>query len=66
MVASCFFASCNWYIINNSGPHDNPNLNNVTTKNGGAIGYRLMYEDTLDRLIRIYTEENLYSGEKLY
>ncbi|MDO5850679.1 MAG: hypothetical protein Q4P14_05625 [Methanobacteriaceae archaeon] len=55
-----------WYIINNSGPHDNHSLNNVETKNGGAIGYRLMYEDTLDRLIRIYTEENLYSGEKLY
>ncbi|MCQ2977075.1 MAG: hypothetical protein MJ232_03570 [archaeon] len=55
-----------WYIINNSGPYDNHSLNNVETKYGGAIGYRLMYEDTLDRLIRIYTEENLYTGEKLY
>lgn len=55
-----------WYIINNGGPYDNKSLNNVKTKYGGAIGYRLMYEDTLDRLIRIYTEENLYTGEKLY
>ena len=25
-----------------------------------------MYDDLIDRLIRIYTEENLYTGESLY
>lgn len=55
-----------WYIINNSGEDSNKSLNNVKTPEGGAIGYRLMYEDNVDTLIRIYTEENLYSGDKLY
>ena len=55
-----------WYIINNCGENSDLSLNNVETDKGGAIGYRLMYEDTLDTLIRIYTEENEYTGEKLY
>ncbi len=55
-----------WYIINNSSENSDLSLNNVKTKYGGAIGYRLMYDDTLDTLIRIYSEENKYSGEKLY
>lgn len=55
-----------WYIINNSSDNSDKTLNNVETKDGGAVGYRLMYDDTLDTLIRIYTEENEYSGEKLY
>lgn len=55
-----------WYIINNCGENSDLSLNNVESKDGGAIGYRLMYEDTIDTLIRIYTEENLYTGERLY
>lgn len=55
-----------WYIINNCGEGSNLSLNNVESPQGGAIGYRLVYDDTLDTLIRIYTEENEYSGEKLY
>ena len=55
-----------WYIINNSGENSDLSINNVETKYGGAVGYRLMYDDTVDTLIRIYTEENLYTGEKLY
>lgn len=55
-----------WYIINNCGKNSDLTLNNVETPEGGAIGYRLMYEDTVDTLIRIYTEENEYSGKKLY
>lgn len=55
-----------WYIINNSGDNCDKSLNNVETPEGGAIGYRLMYEDTVDWLIRIYSEENEYSGDKLY
>jgi hypothetical protein len=55
-----------WYIINNCGKNSDLSLNNVESKDGGAIGYRLMYDDTVDTLIRIYTEENLYTGEKLY
>lgn len=55
-----------WYIINNSGKYSDLSLNNVETPNGGAIGHRLVYDDTLDTLIRIYTEENEYTGEKLY
>lgn len=55
-----------WYIINNCGPGCDVSKNNIKTRDGGAIGYRLMYEDNIDTLIRIYTEENEYSGEKLY
>ena len=55
-----------WYIINNCGEHSDRSLNNVKTPQGGAVGHRLMYDDLIDRLIRIYTEENLYTGEKLY
>lgn len=55
-----------WYIINNSSEGSNLSLNNVKSEHGGCIGYRLMYDDTVDTLIRIYTEENEYSGEKLY
>ena len=55
-----------WYIISNCGEHSDLSLNNVETKYGGAIGHRLMYDDNIDTLIRIYTEENEYSGEKLY
>ena len=55
-----------WYIINNCGENSDTSLNNVESNSGGAIGYRLMYDDTVDTLIRIYTEENEYTGEKLY
>ena len=55
-----------WYIINNCGEFADKSLNNVTTPYGGAVGYRLVYDDLVDRLIRIYSEENLYSGEKLF
>ena len=55
-----------WYIINNSSEFSDKSLNNVTTPYGGAVGHRLMYDDLIDRLIRIYTEENLYTGEKLF
>lgn len=55
-----------WYIINNNGKYSNLSLNNVETKYGGAVGYRLMYDATLDTLIRIFSEENEYSGEELY
>lgn len=55
-----------WYIINNCGEHSDTSINNVASDAGGAIGYRLMYDDTVDTLIRIYTEENEYTGEKLF
>lgn len=55
-----------WYIINNSSESANKSLNNVKTHDGGAIGYRLMYDDNLDTIIRIYTEENEYTGDTLY
>ena len=55
-----------WYVISNCGENSDLSLNNVETKFGGAIGHRLMYDDNIDTLIRIYTEENEYSGEKLY
>ena len=56
-----------WYIKNNSFEGSDPSLNNVYMKDGkGAIGYRLMYEDIVDTLIRVYTEENLYTGDQLY
>ena len=55
-----------WYLINNNGKNSDKSLNNVESDLGGAIGYRLMYEDIVDTLIRIYTEENEYSGKKLF
>ena len=55
-----------WYIINNSSDFSDKSLNNVETPEGGAIGYRLMYDDLIDRLIRIYCEENLYTGKRLF
>ena len=53
-----------WYIINNNGKYSNLSLNNVETKYGGAVGYRLIYDDTLDTLIRIFSEENEYNGRQ--
>ena len=55
-----------WYVINNGSDGANKALNNLESKFGGAIGYRLMYEDTVDTLIRVYTEENEYTGPQLY
>lgn len=55
-----------WYIVNNSSQSSDKSKNNVKTPEGGAIGYRLMYEDNLDTLIRIVSEENEYTGEKLF
>ncbi len=55
-----------WYIINNSGSYSDKSKNNVQTPEGGCVGYRLMYDDNVDTLIRIVSEENEYSGEKLY
>ena len=55
-----------WYIINNSSEFADKSLNNVKTPQGGAVGHRLMYDDLIDRLIRIYSEENLYTGKDLY
>ena len=55
-----------WYIINNSSKSSDKSINNVETVDGGAIGYRLMYDDNIDTLIRIYSEENEYNGDKLY
>ncbi|WP_297980759.1 hypothetical protein [uncultured Methanobrevibacter sp.] len=55
-----------WYVINNCSPGANHALNNLESKFGGAIGFRLMYDDTVDTLIRIYSEENLYTGEDLF
>ncbi|MDO5827486.1 MAG: hypothetical protein Q4Q19_04425 [Methanobrevibacter sp.] len=55
-----------WYIVNNSSEGSNKDLNNVSTPQGGAIGYRLMYNSGLDELVRIYSDENEYSGKQLY
>ncbi|RAP46012.1 MAG: hypothetical protein BZ136_07995 [Methanosphaera sp. rholeuAM74] len=55
-----------WYIINNNRMGDEHPQNNVKTGDGGAIGYRLMYDDNVDTLIRICSEENIYTGKKLY
>lgn len=54
-----------WYIINNNSADSDSSLNNISMDEGGAIGYQLLYNPTLDRLIRIYTEENEYNGPNL-
>lgn len=55
-----------WHIINNCGEFSDKSLNNVQTPQGGAVGYRLMHDDLIDKLIRIYSKENIYAQVNNY
>ena len=55
-----------WYIMNNGREENNWNINNIEIDNaGGAIGFKVPYSDEVHNLIKIVTEENIYSGETL-
>ena len=50
------------YYVMNNGVGKNSS-NNITTSNGGAIGYRLFYHERLDQLVRLVTDENEYKED---
>jgi len=53
-----------WYIMNNGGKNDNWHMNNIIIPHaGGAIGFKLPYNEELEYLIKEVTEENEYNGE---
>lgn len=55
-----------WYIMNNGREENNWNINNIEIDNaGGAVGFKVDYSDEIHELIKIVTEENIYSGETL-
>ncbi|MDO5825926.1 MAG: hypothetical protein Q4Q22_06060, partial [Methanosphaera sp.] len=55
-----------WYIMNNGREENNWNINNIEIDNaGGAVGFKVDYSDEIHELIKIVTEENVYSGETL-
>lgn len=55
-----------WYIMNNGREENNWNINNIEIDNaGGAVGFKVEYSDEIHDLIKIVTEENIYSGETL-
>lgn len=55
-----------WYIMNNGREENNWNINNIEIRDaGGAIGYKVDYSDEVHDLIKIVSDENIYSGETL-
>ena len=55
-----------WYIMNNGREENNWNINNIEIDNaGGAVGFEVAYSDEVHDLIKIVSEENIYSGETL-
>ena len=55
-----------WYIMNNGREENNWNINNIEIDNaGGAVGFKVAYSDEVHDLIKIVSEENIYSGETL-
>lgn len=55
-----------WYIMNNGREENNWNINNIEIENaGGAIGFKVPYDEEVHKLIKIVTEENIYSGDTL-
>lgn len=55
-----------WYIMNNGREENNWNINNIEIDNaGGAVGFKVEYSDEIHELIKIVSEENIYSGQTL-
>lgn len=53
-----------WYIMNNGREENNWNMNNIEIEEaGGAIGFKVAYDEKIHELIKIVSEENEYSGE---
>ncbi|MBQ6219518.1 MAG: hypothetical protein IJJ47_07295 [Methanosphaera sp.] len=53
-----------WYVMNNGREENNWNMNNIEIEEaGGAIGFKIPYDEEVHELIKIVTEENEYSGD---
>jgi hypothetical protein len=53
-----------WYIMNNGREENNWNMNNIEIEEaGGAIGFKIPYDEHVHDLIKIVSEENEYSGD---
>jgi len=53
-----------WYIMNNGREENNWEMNNIEIEEaGGAIGFKVPYDEKIHELIKIVTEENEYSGD---
>lgn len=53
-----------WYIMNNGREENNWNMNNIEIEEaGGAIGFKIPYDEDVHDLIKIVTDENEYSGD---
>ncbi len=53
-----------WYIMNNGREENNWNMNNIEIEEaGGAIGFKVPYDEHIHDLIKIVSEENEYSGD---
>lgn len=53
-----------WYIMNNGREENNWNMNNIEIDEaGGAIGFKVPYDEHVHDLIKIVSDENEYSGD---
>lgn len=53
-----------WYIMNNGREENNWNVNNIEIDGaGGAIGFKIAYDENVHNLIKTVTQENEYSGD---
>ena len=53
-----------WYVMNNGREENNWKINNIEIDEaGGAIGFKIKYDEKVHELIKIVTDENEYSGE---
>ena len=53
-----------WYVMNNGREENNWNMNNIEIEEaGGAIGFKVPYDEHVHELIKIVSEENEYTGD---
>ena len=53
-----------WYVMNNGREENNWSMNNIEIEEaGGAIGFKIPYDEHVHDLIKIVSDENEYSGE---
>ena len=53
-----------WYVMNNGREENNWNMNNIEIEEaGGAIGFKVPYDEHVHDLIKIVSDENEYSGD---
>lgn len=53
-----------WYVMNNGREENNWEINNIEIDEaGGAIGFKVKYDEEIHELIKIVTDENEYTGD---